>query len=273
MFAHHTVLTFSHLSCTLQVGLTDLSAVCQLTEEQRRALCRLYRAMAELKNEDAANPSVAAESKARAAMEGVGLVIDLPPAGGIARTSTYYDEPRGGGSTFSPSSLRKKPWTQEEVVDAVATVGEAALDASLGIDAEAAGSPDEGEDQENHEDAGDPENKQETEVAERDSVEMEDDEEDDEVEAVAAVPPPPPPPPPPLEVARAPLTHVLLLRGLFDTQRDNALDLLGGGCMELTRGMAVRRLPRGMVPVLRMVANLRGICAHLVSEGGVTSSL
>lgn len=235
--------------------------------------------MAELKNEDATNPSAAAESKARAVMEGVGFVIDLPPAGGIARTSTYYAESRGGASALSPSSLRKKSWTQEEVMDAVAAAGEATLDVSLGNDAEAAGSPDGGEDDEDHDNDDDPENKNETAMAERDNVEMEneqeekgEDEEDEEVVgAAAAVPPPSPPsPPPPLMVARAPLTHVLLLRGLFDTQRDEALDLLGGGCVELMRGMAVRRLPRAMVPVLRMVANLRGVCAHLVSWGRVT---
>ncbi|CAM9721934.1 unnamed protein product [Sphacelaria rigidula] len=262
-----------------QVGLTDLSAVCTLTEEQRRALCRLYRTMVELKNEDAANPSPAAESKARAAMEGVGLVIDLPPAGGIERTSTYHAEQlRGGGdSSTPPPSSSSTRWTQTEAVDAVAAVGEVALDSSLGIDAEnakeaAAGSPAEGDEDPEPAD-GDGESEKEAAVPQGEDIEEELGEDEGQAEASvsgdegqesSAPPPPPPPRPSPmLMVARAPLTHVLILRGLFDTQRDDALDLLGEGCMELMRGMAVRRLPQAMVPVLRMVANLRAVCSHL----------
>lgn len=234
------------------MGLTDLSSVNKLTEDQRRALCRLYRTMAELKGEDAASPSEAAEAKARAAMEGVGLVIDLPPAGGVAWSSSasYGD------------------WTAEQAAaGAVASAAESALDATLGE------TPDEGDedgnldgevnggDKQGGEDAAEVEG----EKAKKDGEEKEEEVEEGEEEEVEedgggeVVTPPPSP--------MAPLTHVMLLRGLFDTQREEALDLVGGGGGQLLKGMAVRRLPQAMVPVLRMVANLRGVCSHLVSWG------
>ncbi|CAM9886623.1 unnamed protein product, partial [Hapterophycus canaliculatus] len=109
-----------------QVGLTDLSSVSQLTEKQRRALCRLYRTMSELENEDAGDPSDAAEVKARAAMESVGLVIDLPPAGGTPRSSP--PPPPQSSSSSAPSDL-----TREEVAAlAVASAAESVIDATFG---------------------------------------------------------------------------------------------------------------------------------------------
>lgn len=200
----------------------------QLTENQRRGLCRLYRALAELKGVDASNPSEAAEQKARAAMEGIGLVIDLPPAGGIAWSS-------------SPVS---SDWTAEETAAlAVAKAAESAIDATFG--GESGEDDDDGEDEDDDEEEA--EKKKKKKVKEEAAA------------AEAALPRAPPSP-------RAPLTYVMLLRGLFDTQREEALALMGGGGGDLLRGMAVRRLPQAVAPVLRMVANLRGICAHLVSD-------
>lgn len=262
----------------LQVGVTDLSAVFLLKDDQRRALCRLYRTMEELKNEDAVNPSPAAEKKARAAMEGVGLVIDLPPAGGTTRTSTCVSM-TSGSNDAGPRSTGRKPKAPRHVEleeagasDALAAVGEVFLDAQLGSkpDVEAAAEGDatgekvEGERQgvsvesQRDDDTGELEQQ----VVARYENEMgaqTEAEEDATTPAPGALPAP-------VVVVRSPVTHVMLLRGLFDTQREEALDLLGVGCLELLRGMAVRRLPKAMVPVLRMVANLRGVCSHLVSE-------
>ena len=209
-----------------QVGLTDLSSVSELDDVQRRALCRLYRALAELKGVDAANPSEAAELKARAAMEGVGLVIDLPPAGGVPWSSLPLS------SSSSSSSAGGSLSAEESATLALANAAESVIGATFGAE-----SPDDDEDRVR--------------------------EDGEEVVTVAA--PPPPPPPPRLPPSpRPPLTYVMLLRGLFDTQRDEALALMGGGGGDLLKGMAVRRLPQAVAPVLRMVANLRGICAHLV---------
>lgn len=220
----------------------------KLTEDQRRALCRLYRTMAELKGENAASPSEAAEIKARAAMEGVGLVIDLPPAGGVAWAS----------------SVSYGDWTAEQTAaGAVASAAESALDAALGE------TPDEGEKNGDVEGEVNGDDKQggnnaaevEEDKAKKDGEKGEEEEEKKEEEEEKGGGEVPPPSPSPM----APLTHVMLLRGLFDTQREEALDLVGGGAMQLLKGMAVRRLPQAMVPVLRMVANLRGVCSHLVS--------
>lgn len=208
----------------------------ELTEEQRRALCRLYRTIAEIKGEDAANPSDAAEMKARAAMEGIGLVIDLPPAGGIPWVS-------------SPSS------EQDRASAAAATAVERMIEASLGEGAD--------DMEEGGEEQGNGVGKEVvgegivTNDRERGVEGMETTEAKKEDESLLA---------PSQSRSRAPLTHVMLLRGLFDTQRDEALALVGGGGDQFLRGMAVRRLPQAVAPVLRMVANLRGICAHLVSS-------
>lgn len=190
----------------------------ELTKDQRRGLCRLYRTLAELKGEDAANPSTAAEVKARAAMEGVGLVIDLPPAGGTA--------------AWASAVLPVEGCTVEEAAaGAVATAAESILDASF----------DEvpGEDEQEREGEGGREGITGREWAGEEGT---------------------------ILSGRAPLTHVMLLRGLFDTQRDEALALVGGGSRQLLKSMAVRRLPEAMAPVLRMVANLRGVCARLVRK-------
>lgn len=208
----------------MQVGLTDLSSVSELDDVQRRALCRLYRALAELKGVDAVNPSEAAELKARAAMEGVGLVIDLPPAGGIPWSSL---PPAAAGGLSA----------EESATLALANAAESAIDTTFGADSPG-----------NEEDG------------------IGDDGEGEEVAAAAAATPPLPRLPP---SPRPPLTYVMLLRGLFDTQRDEALALMGGGGGDLLKGMAIRRLPQAVAPVLRMVANLRGICGHLVRRTGL----
>ncbi|CAN0006548.1 unnamed protein product [Scytosiphon promiscuus] len=112
-----------------KVGLTDLSSVSQLTDKQRRALCRLYRTLAELEDEDAGDPSDAAEVKARAAMESVGLVIDLPPAGGTPRT------PAAAAAVPSSSTSTTFDLTrQEEAALAVARAAESVIDATFGGD-------------------------------------------------------------------------------------------------------------------------------------------
>lgn len=207
----------------------------ELDDAQRRALCRLYRALAELKGVDASNPSEAAELKARAAMEGVGLVIDLPPAGGIPWSSSPLP--------FSSLGLG----AEESATLALAKAAESAIDATFGAE-----SPGAGEEEEEEENKADGDDGPEVVVAAMATA------------AAAAAPLPRSPPSP-----RPPLTYVMLLRGLFDTQREEALALMGGGGGDLLKGMAVRRLPQAMAPVLRMVANLRGICAHLVREAGV----
>ena len=230
------------------MGLTDLSSVNKLTENQRRALCRLYRTMAELKGEDAASPSEAAEVKARAAMEGVGLVIDLPPAGGVAwaSSSSYGD------------------WTAEQVAaGVVADAVEGALDATFG---EAQGEGEKNGELGGEVDGDDTQGEAALEKAEEEKVEEEEkkeeekEEEKEKAETEGGKEEPSPSPSP-----MAPLTHVMLLRGLFDTHQDEVLALVGGGGGQLLKGMAVRRLPQAMVPVLKMVASLRGVCAHLVS--------
>lgn len=200
----------------------------ELTEEQRRALCRLYRTMAEIKGEDAANPSDAAETKARAAMEGIGLVIDLPPAGGIPWVS-------------SPSL------EEDRASAAAATAVEKTIGTSLGEEADDAevGGEEQGNEMVGEEIVSND--------RERGEEGMETTKEDESLLG------------PSQSWSRAPLTHVMLLRGLFDTQRDEALALVGGGWDQFLRGMAVRRLPQAVAPVLRMVANLRSICAQLVS--------
>eukprot|EP00752_Nemacystus_decipiens_P005185 g4705.t1 len=205
-----------------QVGLTDLSSVSELDDTQRRALCRLYRALAELKGVDASNPSEAAELKARAAMEGVGLVIDLPPAGGVPWSSSPL-------TSSSSSSVSDGLSAEESATLALATAAESAIDATFGAEPP----------------VGDEDGEEEMVAA--------------AAAAATATPPPSRSPPSP----RPPLTYVMLLRGLFDTQREEALALMGGGGGDLLKGMAVRRLPQAVAPVLRMVANLRGICNHL----------
>lgn len=202
----------------------------ELDDVQRRALCRLYRALAELKGVDASNPSEAAELKARAAMEGVGLVVDLPPAGGIPWSSS--------SSSSSSSSLS----VEESATLALANAAESAIDATFGAE-----SP--GDEGDKTDDDGEEKEKEE------------------EVAATTLGPLPRAPPSP-----RPPLTYVMLLRGLFDTQQEEALALMGGGGGDLLKGMAVRRLPQAMAPVLRMVANLRGVCAHLVRRERLTAS-
>lgn len=199
----------------------------ELDDVQRRALCRLYRALAELKGVDASNPSEAAELKARAAMEGVGLVIDLPPAGGVPWSPSWPPSSSSSSSSAADAGLR----AEESATLALASAAESAIDATFGAE-----SP--GDEEENTVDDGG----------------------EEATAAAAAVATKQPRPPAP----RPPLTYVMLLRGLFDTQREEALALIGGGGGDLLKGMAVRRLPQAMAPVLRMVANLRGICAHLV---------
>lgn len=201
----------------------------ELTEEQRRALCRLYRTMAEIKGEDAANPSDAAEMKARAAMEGIGLVIDLPPAGGIPWVA-------------SPSL------EQDRASAAAATAVETMIGASLG---EGTDDADVGDEEQGNEVVGEGIVANGIERGEEGTKET-----TNEDESLLA---------PSQSWSRAPLTHVMLLRGLFDTQRHEALALVGGGLDQFLRGMAVRRLPQAVAPVLRMVSNLRAICVHLVS--------
>lgn len=250
------VVGFPRFSPSTQVGLTDLSSVTQLTEDQRRALCRLYRTMAELRGEDATSPSAAAELKARAAMEGVGLVIDLPPAGGIA-----WD-----------SSDSAEDWTTEEAATAaVAAAAESVIDATLGDEPahDADEKKDEGEATVEEREEGTlaedivgkaAEEDKEGVVDENEEEENEEEEKEEEGKAETEELPEPTQP----LVPRAPITHLMLLRALFDTQQDEALDVVGGGGGQFLRSMAVRRLPQAMAPVLRMVANLRGFCAHLV---------
>lgn len=222
------------------MGLTDLSSVRKLTLDQREGLCRLYLAMAELRSEDSVNPSTTAEKKARLAMEGVGLVIDLPPAGGVVR-----------GSLFSADTTEGKT-----CVEHPATV----YDDGASGEIEAAPRALEGEEcgeMERYEGGGTVE-------------EMVDvhEERKQRVEEVAEMLEEPASPGglSSTRPTRSPLTHVMILRGLFDTRKEDALELLGEGGGELLKSMAVRRLPVEMVPVLRMVSNLRSICAHLVSE-------
>ncbi|CAN0388117.1 unnamed protein product, partial [Ectocarpus fasciculatus] len=224
-----------------QVGLTDLSSVTQLAESQRRALCRLYHTLADLRREDAANPSEAAELKARAAMESVGLVIDLPVGGG--GMDEQQQRRRGG----SPSGRG----AEEEASLALASAAERVIAASYG--GAIVGDGDDSDDSSEEEEEGERDGGEGHWEAGAEAVEGK---EEGGGRAAAGLPPP-------VAASSAPLTYVMLLRGLFDTRRDEALALVGGRGMELLKGMAVRRLPQAMVPVLKMVANLRGLCAHL----------
>lgn len=229
-----------------QVGLTDLSSVTQLAESQRRALCRLYHTLADLRREDAANPSEAAELKARAAMESVGLVIDLPVGGS---GMDEQQQRRRGGSLSGRGA-------EEEASLALASAAERVIAASYGgaIVGDGDDSEDSSEEEEGEGDGGEGHWEAGAEAVEG--------KEEEGGRAAAGLPPP-------VAASSAPLTYVMLLRGLFDTRRDEALALVGGRGMELLKGMAVRRLPQAMVPVLKMVANLRGLCAHLVSGTAV----
>lgn len=236
-----------------QVGLTDLSSVSMLSDEQRRGLCRLYRTMAELKGVDAASPSPAAERKARLAMEGVGLVIDLPPAGGIMSPALSVEAEIPEHSTDA-EIVETNSWTPSDTsVDTSKDVedhgGEGQGEEGGGEVGKSQSSGDEDGGQDEDEVKREIVVYGETDAVTSRAVEAQDPSSTD------VLPSRP----------RAPLTHVMLLRGLFDTRREEALDLIGRGGDDLLRSMSVRRLPQAVVPVLRMVSNLRNVCAHLVS--------
>lgn len=244
-----------------QVGLTDLSSVSELTEKQRQALCRLYQTLWELEDEDSGEPSEAAEVRARAAMESVGLVIDLPPAGGTPRRasspSSLSPRPAAAAATAASSELTR----EEEAALALARAAEDMLDVTFGGAEEAL--PGGGGGEGGSGGSGDGGEAREAQAARQEERWWAQEEEEWELEeqerqrrAAADRSPP---------LSAMPLTYVMLLRGLFDTQRDGAIALVGGGGEALLKGMAVRRLPQAITPVLRMVANLRGVCAHLVS--------
>lgn len=243
------------------MGLTDLSSVSELTEEQRNALCRLYRTMAELKGEDAANPSDTAEAKARAAMEGVGLVIDLPPAGGIAWNSWgekwNAQEAAAAGFTAAAENMLAASLGEEPREEEGEEEGRADQWSRAGEEEDVKTAPLQLSEEEKKETEHEEATSRGKENAKMEVVKVED--EDGPVSPPPATTLPPPP------SRRAQITHLMLLRGLFDTQRDDALALMGGGGKEFLKGMAVRRLPQAMTPVLRMVASLRGVCSHLVS--------
>ncbi|CAM9430289.1 unnamed protein product, partial [Choristocarpus tenellus] len=75
-----------------QVGLLDLSLVASLDDGLRKALCKLYRTLSSTSGEDACAPSPAAEAKVRAAMEAVGLIIDLTEGEGVKAEGWWEDE-------------------------------------------------------------------------------------------------------------------------------------------------------------------------------------
>lgn len=230
----------------------------QLTEKQRRALCRLYRTLSDLEDEDAGAPSDAAEVKARAAMESVGLVIDLPPAGGTPRSlSRAAASPPPLSSSSSAAAL--DDMTREEAAAlAVASAAESVIDATFGGDGRVSAGGEGGGGGEGQEGEGEEEGRKGEQWWAEEEEEEEWEEQERRRRAAAAAERSPP-------LSQVPLTYVMLLRGLFDTQREGAVALVGGGGGELLKGMAVRRLPQSIAPVLRMVASLRGVCAHLVS--------